>query len=253
MIRGALFDLSGVLYVGNQPLPGATSALEKLRAESIPTRFITNVSRTPSRMILERLNRMGFRISSQDLFTAPIAARNYLVTHARRPYLIIHPDLEEEFADFAGGTPNAVLVGDAGEEFTYKKLNQAFRLLITGAPLLAIGNNRYFREADGLSLDIGPFVTALEYASGMRAIILGKPAREFFQGAVASLGCAPEEVVMVGDDALADVDGALAAGLQGILVQTGKYRARDEAQITRPGAIVVVDVVGAVDWILANT
>jgi len=253
MIRGVLLDLSGVLYQGDRALPGAVAAVERLRAASLPTRFITNITRKGSREVLGKLAAMGFDIAPDDLLSAPIAAHRYLEDRGLHPYFLVHPALEAEFADLVGDSPDAVLVGDAADGFTYAALNRAFRLLLDGAPLLAMGNNRYFREGDGLSLDIGPFVAALEYASGMTATILGKPAPAFFHAAVASLGCAPDQTVMVGDDALADVDGALAAGIAAILVQTGKYRPGDEDQITRPGAVVVPDVAAAVDWILARS
>ena len=110
-----------------------------------------------------------------------------------------------------------------------------------------VGSSNY---RDGLSLDIGPFVAALEYATGQSAVILGKPSPDFYGVAVDSLGCESKHVVMVGDDALADVDGALAAGLQGILVRTGKYRPGDEEKITHPGAPVHDDFVAAAERIL---
>lgn len=252
MISGVLFDLSGVLYIGEQAVPGAVQALQRLRDANVPARFVTNVTRTATAKLMERLAGMGFAVAAEDLFTAPIAARNYLQANELRPFLLIHPALEEEFSAFSREMPNAVLLGDAGDEFSYHNLNQAFRLLMDGAPLLAMGNNRYFREPDGLSLDIGPFVAALEYASGTSALILGKPSAAFFAGAVASLGCPASEVVMIGDDALADVEGARSAGLQGILVQTGKYRPGDEAQIKQPGAVVLANVARAVEWVLAH-
>lgn len=252
MINAVLFDLSGVLYVGDQPVAGAVQALRKLQAAGIPHRFVTNVTRTPAAELVQRLAAMGFAITSENLFSAPIAARHYIKARQLRPFMLIHPALEAEFAEFRLGSPDAVLLGDAGDGFSYQQLNRAFRLLIDGVPLLAMGNNRYFRENDELSLDIGPFVSALEYASGVRATILGKPSREFFAGAVESLGCAAEQVVMIGDDVLADVEGALLAGLQGILVQTGKYRSQDETQIKTAGAVVVADVAAAVEWILGH-
>lgn len=253
MIRGALCDLSGVIYVGSRAVPGAIDALDRLRDRGVPTRFLTNVTRTPSREILQGLKKMGFSITAADLFTAPLAAREYLWARKLRPFLLVHPKLLSEFAELRKDSPNAVLVGDAGHEFTYENMNRAFRSLLDGGPLLAMGDNRYFKEADGLSLDIGPFVAALEYATGNQAIILGKPAPAFFEGALLSLGCAADEVVMIGDDVLTDVEGALAAGLKGILVRTGKYRPGDEDQITHPGAMVVEDIQAAVDWILTQT
>jgi HAD superfamily hydrolase (TIGR01458 family) len=252
MIHGVLLDLSGVLYQGDHALPGAVAAVERLHAAGLPVRFITNITRKGSREILQRLAAMGFSIPADDLFSAAVAARCYLEHRGLHPYLLVHRALEEELADLRGDPPDAVLVGDAADGFTYAALNHAFRLLIDGAPLLAMGNNRYFREADGLSLDIGPFIAALEYASGATATVLGKPAAPFFHTVVDSIGCDPEQAVMVGDDALADVDGAHAAGIQGILVQTGKYRPGDEDRITHAGAVVVPDIAAAVDWILAH-
>ncbi|TIU71607.1 MAG: TIGR01458 family HAD-type hydrolase, partial [Mesorhizobium sp.] len=80
-------------------------------------------------------------------------------------------------------------------------LNDAFRELVAGAELLALATNRTFRDADGaLSLDAGPFVAALEFASLKRATVLGKPSPAFFLSALASMNCPPEQAIMVGDD-----------------------------------------------------
>ena len=127
-------------------------------------------------------------------------------------------------------SPDYVLVGDLGDGFTYARLNAAFRLLADGAQLLALQKNRYWRKEDGLSLDAGPFVAALEYASGKSATVVGKPERDFFRLALEDMGLEPHEVAMVGDDAEADVAGAQAAGLIGIQVRTGKYHPEDEAR-----------------------
>jgi HAD superfamily hydrolase (TIGR01458 family) len=159
--------------------------------------------------------------------------------------------LAEDFGNLPADGQDAVIVGDAGEGFTYTALNAAFRLLMRGAPLLALAANRYFREADGLSLDAGPFVAALEHASSTHALLFGKPAPAFFHAAVAGLGCSPDAAVMVGDDVEADVNGAIAAGLAGILVHTGKYRPEDEKRAD-PRAAIVDDVSAAVDRILGE-
>ncbi len=250
MVKGVLFDLSGVLYVGDRLLPGAREALLSLRAAAIPMRFITNTTRSTRKQIVAKLTRMGLNISERDILTPAMAARHYLCTYQLTPHLLVHPNLLGEFADLIDDSPNAVLMGDAGHAFTYETLNHAFRLLMEDKPLLAMGNNRYFQESDGLSLDIGPFVTALEYAANTQAVILGKPSQSFFLTAVASFGLQPEEVVIVGDDAVADVIGGITAGLQGILVRTGKYRSGDERKVMTQGGQVVNDIDEAVDCIL---
>jgi HAD superfamily hydrolase (TIGR01458 family) len=162
-----------------------------------------------------------------------------------------YPALAEDFAGLPPGEGEAVVVGDAAQGFSYAALNAAFRKLLGGAEFVALARNRSLKDEDGaLSLDTGAFVAALEYASGQEAVVLGKPAPDFFRAAVAALGCAPEQAVMVGDDVESDVGGAMAAGLQGILVKTGKYRDGDEARIEPPPTAVVETLAGAVEWIL---
>ncbi len=250
-IKGVLIDLSGVLYVGDQPLAGARDALARLQASGLPLAYLTNTTRQTRDRIHRKLSNMGFTVPESAIYTAPQAVRAYLEEHDLRPFLLIHPDLEPEFADLVRPSPNAVVLGDAGDAFTYQALNQAFRLVVSGAPLIAMGNNRYFQEPDGLSLDIGPFLAALEHATGTEALVLGKPALQFFRAAVDAIQCQRGEVMMIGDDALADVEGALRAGLQACLVRTGKYRPGDEALIQVPGAILADDFPGAVDRLLA--
>lgn len=249
MIKGVLLDVGGVLYVGEEVLPGAREAVRALNEAGIPLRFVTNTSRRSRRSLVEKLSAMGFAATAEQIFTAPLAVRHYLEKNRLRPFLIVHPDLEEEFADLPQDNPDAVVLGDAGETFTYAKLNAAFRLLLAGAPLISVGENRYFKEAEGLSLDVGPFVRALEYAAGTEALVLGKPAPGFFMDALTDLGCRPQEAAMVGDDALSDVEGAAKAGLQGILVGTGKYREGDEKRMG-PRGVAFGNVREAVEWIL---
>ena len=140
------------------------------------------------------------------------------------------------------------MVGDAGPYFNYDRLNTAFREIDRGAPFIA----RVFRDDDGeLSLDAGAFVRALEHASGSEALLMGKPSAAFFLASVASLGCDPVQVAMVGDDAESDVAGGLKAGLgMGVLVKTGKYRDGDESSCESDRALIVEDIEAAAKAIL---
>ena len=250
MIHGVLFDLEGVLFVGGYPLPGSREALLSLRAAGIPMRFITNSTRMTRGAIVNSLEAMGLEVSTQHLFTPVVAARNYLIARELTPHLLVHPNIQSEFADLLGPPPDVVLIGDAGSGFDYQALNRCFRLLLEGLPLLAMGCNRYFRDSSGLNLDVGPFVTALEYAAELEAVVLGKPASVFFLAAVNSLDLPPQDVVMVGDDAEMDVCGALAAGLRGALVRTGKYRHGDESKVEPLGGRVFDNLDAVVDYIL---
>lgn len=248
MIKGVLLDLSGVLYNGNDPISGAAGAVTRVR-EKLPVRFVTNTTRKPREKTLKKLSDMGFNISEEEVFTAPMAAKQYIQEKGLSPFLLLHPDLATDFSDVKQEEENCVLVGDAADAFSYQNMNHAFRLLLNGASLLAMGVNRYFKEGDDFSLDAGPFVNALEYASGTTATVLGKPSRDFYMTAVTSMDCKPEEVIMVGDDVESDVIGALRSGIGGILVKTGKYRDGAE-ELVEGKADCVDDIAAAVDLVL---
>ena len=248
-LHAVLLDLGGVFYEGTRLIPGAAEALTRLRGSGLPLRFVTNTTRQSRAALLRELAGRGLAIAQDELFTPATAARDLLVARGLRPLLLIHPDLAPDFTGLDTAEPNAVVVGDAGEHFRYATLNQAFRLVHGGAPLFALGRNRYFQEADGLSLDAGPFVAALEYASGQTAELIGKPAPAIFRAALASTGCAPADAVMIGDDVDSDVNGAITAGLRGILVKTGKYRPGDESRL-KPGGVAVNDIGAATTVVL---
>lgn len=251
-IRGVLLDIDGVVTVGGVALPGSLDAIKKIRARGLPLKFITNTTRRPRRRVVEELRQAGLEVALDDVLTPAILAHDFLKQQKLTPLLTVHPDLREDFADVAAAKPaDAVVIGDAGDTFTYAHLNEAFRRLIHGAAFLALARNRNFLDRDGeLSLDAGPFVTALEYAARREAIVLGKPAADFFRLAVESLGVARAEAVMIGDDAESDVEGAMAAGLKGILVRTGKYRTGHESLLKTPPDRVVDDLAAAIDLLL---
>ncbi|MDX1796533.1 MAG: TIGR01458 family HAD-type hydrolase [Hydrogenovibrio sp.] len=228
-VRAILLDISGVLYEGHRVIPGAVETVNALRKLPFQIRFVTNTSTKSSEMIRQELLDMGFEIEPEELFTAPIAAKRYLIEHLLRPFCLLHPDLKAEFADIDQEDPNCVLLGDARDELTYENLNHAFQLIEQGHPLLGIGKNKYFMSHDGLMLDSGVYIHALEWASNTEAIILGKPDHHFFQEVVLSTGCRPGDCLMIGDDVVGDIQGAIDAGLQACLVKTGKFKDSDLA------------------------
>ncbi|HYG90440.1 MAG TPA: TIGR01458 family HAD-type hydrolase [Azospirillum sp.] len=252
MIRGVLLDIGGVVAIGRDLLPGALDALDSLRVAGLPIRLITNTTRQSRQALQAQLDNWGLGTDPAVLFTPATAARAYLLAHGLHPHLLVHPRLEPEFAGLPAGGPVAVVVGDAGDAFTYGALNGAFRRLLEGADFLALARNRMFTEPDGPSLDAGPFVAALEYACGRTARLFGKPAPAFFLEALHSLRLPPAEVAMIGDDAESDIAGAMALGCRGILVRTGKYRPGDEARIAPAPDAVVADLTEAVAWLLAR-
>lgn len=231
-ISAVFLDLSGVLYDGDKVITGAPEAVARLREGGLTLRFVTNTATKSRQQILDKLQQLGFQLTAEELFTAPDAALAYLRDHRLTPYALVHPNIKPEF-EFPG-EPDAVVLGDAREDLNYTNLNRAFRLAKAGCPLIAIGENKYFREGNNLCLDAGAFVHALAWAADVTPVIMGKPSVDFFAQVVASTGLEAQQCLMVGDDVLGDVEGALQAGLQARLVRTGKYQSDDEEKLNPP-------------------
>lgn len=257
--RGLLLDLEGVLYQGDTPLPGAVEALRNLQASGLAIRYLTNTTTRPRGAIAERLQGLGFAVKKTEIFSPPAAAARLLADlGVKRLHLAAAPALAEDLAGFdfvdsepEAVVPDAVVLGDLYKDFTWDRLNGLFRMLAAGATLVALHKNRVSRREEGVSLDLGPFVAALEYAAAVEARVVGKPAQDFFDLALASLGLPPEDVLMVGDDIEADIGGALAAGLAAVQVKTGKYRDADEDHPTITPTARIGSITELAGWLRA--
>lgn len=248
-LKGVLIDLAGVLHVGEAALPGAVDALRRLRSAGLPLRFLTNTTRSPRSQILALMQRIGLDVRPEEVLTAALATRRYVQQRGLRPHYLIHPAIVEDMGE-SDPNPNVVVLGDAGDDFTYARMNAAFRLLMQGLPLVVMARNKYFREADGLSLDMGAYVVGLEYSAGVTAQVIGKPARAFFETALLDMGVLAQDAVMIGDDVNDDVGAAQNAGVAGVLVRTGKFRPGDDALPHVQPGLVADDFAAAVEVLL---
>jgi HAD superfamily hydrolase (TIGR01450 family) len=265
-IRGVLIDLSGTLHVGDQPVPGAQIALDRLRQSGRRIRFLTNTSTKSTAQLLHQLNdgpNLQFKIPKEDLMTSVLATAAYVKKHKLKP-LCLMEDLSDmpvevqqiqpmrkplqHLPSIAGDTDNttipsivpfdSVVVGLAPSHLHYSQLTTAFRILLQHPQnLIAIHRANYVKDSNDGELSLGPgaFVTALETASNcVSANVMGKPRREFFASAMWD-DIPTEETCMIGDDVIGDMGGALDVGIgTTILVQTGKYQPGDEGKITVP-------------------
>jgi len=226
-IRGILFDLDGVLYVGANVIEGAIAAINDIKQRGYRCRFITNTSTLSCASLHKKMTSLGFDIAENEIISATRAALIYLqqfddpVCH-----LLLADDVKPDFHRFRQSDSKAdfVIIGDIGDAWSYRLLNNVFNMLINGAQLIAIHKNRFWQTEQGLQMDIGAFISALEYATQKQATIIGKPSPDFFQAALTELKLPPEQVAIIGDDIDSDIGGGQSAGLTGILVKTGKYR-----------------------------
>jgi HAD superfamily hydrolase (TIGR01458 family) len=242
MVKACFFDIEGTIAFQGTAIPGAAAALAEVKARGLPVRFLTNIdSRSPA-TVAQELGALGLAVTTEEIFTAATAALRFLQQRpGARCYGLLPPALRDLFAPYllTEGQADYVLVGDCRQVASYATLDAAFHQLLNGARLLALQKGRYFLDQGTRHLDTGAFVQLLEYASGQEALVLGKPAPEFFQAAIDAVGCAPEEISVVGDDVLTDIAGAKALGMRAVLVRTGKYSFQaDMALPAQPDAII---------------
>ena len=235
--KGILCDIGGVLYMGDTVISGAVTALKQLK-KTAPIRLLTNTTQKSSAQVLQKLQQMGFEIEQEEIITALDVTKMFLHEEKANAYFLLTQEAEAFFNDLEYKDERFVVVGDAQERFNYENLNRAFRKLHEGAFLVGIAKNRYFRDEDGLSMDAGCFISALEYASMQEAKLIGKPSREFFHLACADMGVHPKDCIMIGDDIEGDIKGAQDAGIRAVLVRTGKFSPTDLQRGIVPDLVV---------------
>lgn len=229
-----LFDLDGVLYVGDKAIDGAADTVDWFIQRDIPHLFLTNTTSKSRAALVEKLASFGIQSTIDNLLTPPVAARQWLQSNKLGNIaLFVAENTIEEFSEFnvvsgSGAPVEAVVIGDLGEHWTFSIMNSVLRILLDNpqAILIALGMTRYWRAAAGLQLDVGPMIKAFEFAAGVEAVVTGKPAAAYYQSAISLLG-QQEKIVMIGDDIRGDIEAAQNAGLKALLVRTGKFSETD--------------------------
>lgn len=263
-VRALVLDADGVLLYAGHPIPGAVEALERLEAAGVPYRVVTNYSLAHRTTLAAGVSRQfGRPVSPGTIITAASSAAAHTARHhAGEPLLVLaSQDARREWADQQLVSPEeadgpdrrvgAVVIGDAGDDLSFRNLDIAFRQVRAGAAFIAMHRNPWWVTPRGVTLDAGALVVGLESALGRRATVTGKPSPVVFREAVRELAAdvratagaqlRVRDVAMVGDDLVADVAGARRAGLRGILVLTGKtdraamHAAASGGGLRRPG------------------
>lgn len=244
-VRALLLDMDGVTVLAGKAIPGATEAIRELDRRGMPYRIVTNTSAISRQTLSRWSSKLGTPIPAERFESALSASAAWTARHypGEPLYVLCSGDAKQEFAgqrlvshdeaEAPGVRVAAVLIGDSPEEATYENLNRAFRLVLRGAELIGMHRNAWWLTPAGPTLDSGAFVAGLEFASGRRARVVGKPSATFFSQAVRDLrkeaggDLARGEIAMVGDDVRTDIRAAQRAGLRGIFVRSGKHDLKD--------------------------
>jgi len=233
-----LFDIDGVLVTSWQPIAGAAETLQVLSEHQIARSYLTNTTTRTRAQIAELLTGAGMTVDADEVITAAVLTADYVRDRYpdARCFLVNSGQIDEDMpgvdlvysSEFTGPrapeTPDVVLLGGAGPEFSHLTLSWVYDWMAQGVPVVAMHRSTSWNTADGLRVDTGMYLIGMEETSGRKATAVGKPAPEGFLAAANRLDLDPEEMCMIGDDLNNDVLAAQVVGMTEVLVRTGKFR-----------------------------
>lgn len=227
-IQAFFFDLDGVLSIGKEhpQYLGGREVVQKIKSQQKKTFVLTNDSTHLRDEIQQNLTKLGFTFTLDEIITSSLLTADYLTRKYGkvRFFLVGEEGLRREL-EAAGHTasddaPRVVVVG-LDRKLNYDKLDNALRVLRGDADLVGSYGGAVYMSDHGPALSAGPIIKALEYGSGKRATMIGKPSTRMFRLALQRAHEKPARAVMVGDQLETDMQGARRAGVHTILVLTG--------------------------------
>ena len=237
---GFMIDMDGTVYKGGDLIPGATDFIATLKAKGIPFVFLTNNSSHSRSYYYEKLRRMGFDVTIDNVLTSNIATSRFVLSErpGKRVYVVGSPDVTEEVraagVDVVEDDPDIVYL-TFDRTITYEKINRAFKALRNGAELIATHPDDVCPTETDYDIDIGPFIRMFEQMCQTTAVVIGKPNRLMLEMAALEMGVDPNGTVMVGDRLYTDMRMGVDAGTDTILVLSGETSREDlEASDIRP-------------------
>ncbi|AIQ41876.1 TIGR01457 family HAD-type hydrolase [Paenibacillus sp. FSL R5-0912] len=225
-IGGLLIDLDGTLYHGGRMIPDADRLIAALRRAAVPFLFVTNnSSRTPA-SVAAHLRGMGIEANPEEVCTSSLAAARYIAGESPEATVAI---LGEEGLVQACAEAGLILVTENPQyvvqgidrSFTYESLARASRWIREGARFVLTNPDLMLPSDGGVMPGAGTLGAAIEAASGVSPVVIGKPESHLITYATSLLGITPEEAVVVGDNMRTDISAGVNAGCRTILVLTG--------------------------------
>lgn len=246
-IKALVFDMDGVLWRGEQALPGLTELFTFLRARQLPYLLATNNSRRTQADYVTKLAKLGVAdVPLESILTSALATALHLKSHyatGTRVHVVGENGLRHEIeaAGFVLADENVqAVVAGIDTSFTYEKARVACQLLLAGATFFATNADRNIPMENSLAPGAGSILAMLEMATDRKPTVIGKPHPAMFETALRELGTRASHTLMVGDRLNTDIEGAHHTGLRSALVLTG-VNSREDALAYHIQPDVIVD------------
>ena len=224
--KGFICDMDGVIYHGNQVLPGTVKFIDWLKKENKSYLFLTNNSGCTPKELNQKLARMGLDVPEEHFYTSALATAAFLKDQAPgcSAYVIGEAGLMNALYD-AGITmndvdPDYVVVGE-GKSYTIETITKATNLVMNGAKLIGANSDVSGPTETGIIPACRALIAPIEIATGKKAYFCGKPNPLMMRTGLKKLGCHSGEAVMIGDRMDTDVITGMESGMSTVLVLSG--------------------------------
>ena len=229
---GYLIDMDGVIYRGGELIEGADRFIADLQSQDVPFLFLTNNSQRTRRDVAKKIERLGIRVSESHVYTCAMATARFLASQKPNgtAYVIgeggLLTALHKNGFSIVDKDPDYVVVGE-GRSLNFEMAEQALRMILGGAKLVATNMDPNCPTQNGLRPGCGAVVAMLEAASGVKAFSVGKPSPIMLRAARKELGLSTDETVVIGDTMETDILGGTQLEYKTILVLSGSTSERD--------------------------
>ena len=247
MGKGFLIDMDGVIYSGNELIPGAKKFIDQLKERKVPFLFLTNNSQRSRRDVVNKLDRLGIKIVEQNVFTSAMATARFLA--AQKPngtaYVLgeggLLTSLHKNGYQLVLTDPDFVVVGE-GRNFTLEMVNNAVDMVLRGAKLIATNLDPSPKKEGWTNLGIKAIVSMLEEATGRPAFSVGKPSPVMMRAARKELGLTTAETTIIGDTMDTDILGGIQMGYRTVLTLSGVSKREDIARYAFNPNIIIESI-----------
>ncbi|QQS34888.1 MAG: HAD hydrolase-like protein [Ignavibacteriales bacterium] len=230
-----LIDFDGVINLNGKIAPDAKSFLGYLVKEKIPSLILSNSTLKSSADIQKYLEVNGIDLNIPSITTVD-ASVEFLKKHYKTASVYCGEKVKHHFSDIPDSeNPEAILIGDLEQNWTYEILNEMLLKVLNGAEIIAMQKNRYWKKDEKILMDAGSFVSALEFASSKKSLLIGKPSELYYSNALAELGFTNNETFfMLGDAVESDIVPVQRMNGKGILIYSGKTKYPFKEKTVKP-------------------
>lgn len=232
MKKGFLLDMDGVIYSGDDLIPGADKFIAQLQEKKIPFLFMTNNSQRTPVDVVNKVVKMGIKVEEKNVYTSAMATAWFLsfMKPNGTAYVLgeggLITSLAQQGYTLVNSNPDFVVVGE-GRNFTLEMVNQAVDMILSGAKLIATNLDPSPKKKGWSNLGIKAIVAMLEEATGKQAFSVGKPSPVMMRSARKYLGLEASETIVVGDTMGTDILGSVQLGYTTVLTLSGVTQKED--------------------------